>query len=427
MHPVAVVEGSAPVGRRLAGSQRRKRSALKSRGRVNSRPFKQRGCKVHVEGDFIRHRTGPNACRPTHQEGNANAFLVHETLVVPAVVAEKEPVVGRVNHDRVVPEARGIQPCQNAADVFVNGIHATIVVAHIGLVVRLQTRLARQVVRRGFGQVILEVHAVDTGCGHERSRRPVRKVVPQGQRFGQLLQVAIQVARMRLEIVVRRLVAKVQKEGPVAFTGVQPRQGQIGQQIGHVAAVALLPAHFDGGRIPVSALHREDVPIVETSRVRRTAVSQMPLADHGRLVPGPLQPHAERALPVMVNHVVQGPDAGRVAVLAGHDRSAGRSADGVRAEAAVQPQPIRRQGIEVRRPVDPRAIGTNGGRSMVVGHDHNDVGAAHVRSVPQTLWVPGTSLSVDGGGVASPRNSSPGGAVPTAALVRSASRPRTCL
>ena len=66
------------------------------------------------------------------------------------------------------------------------------------------------------------------------------------------------------------------------------------------------------------------------------------------------------------------------------------------------------------------------GRAGVVramaGADH-----WHCVSVPQTLWVPGTSLSVDGDGVASPRNSSPGGAVPTAVPVRSASRARTSL
>ena len=39
----------------------------------------------------------------------------------------------------------------------------------------------------------------------------------------------------------------------------------------------------------------------------------------------------------------------------------------------------------------------------------------------------GDSLSVDGGSVARPRNSSPGGAVPTVVLVRSASRARTSL
>ena len=71
--------------------------------------------------------------------------------------------------------------------------------------------------------------------------------------------------------------------------------------------------------IPVVALARNDVPVVEVLRVGSPAVAHVPLADHRGAVAGVTQLRDERRL-AGVDRREQGEDTVDVAVGAGEDR-----------------------------------------------------------------------------------------------------------
>ena len=62
-----------------------------------------------------------------------------------------------------------------------------------------------------------------------------------------------------------------------------------------------------------------------------------------------------------------------MAVLAGQDAGPAGRADRVDAEAGVQPHALAGDAVEIRRLVDPAAVGADGVCRMVVGHDEQDV------------------------------------------------------
>ena len=62
------------------------------------------------------------------------ALLVHEALVEPAVLAEEEALVGRVDDDRVVGEPFRVEAVEQPADVLVDRCHAAQVILHVELV-----------------------------------------------------------------------------------------------------------------------------------------------------------------------------------------------------------------------------------------------------------------------------------------------------
>src|SRR5439155_3635142 len=102
----------------------------------------------------------------------------------------------------------------------------------------------------------------------------------------------------------------------------QEIDGEVRDQIGDIALMLFLLAHFDQEWVMINALAREDVPIIEPGRV----AEQMPFPDHPRLVSGGLQIFGQRGL-AAVESVEHG-DASEVAVFAGENSGTTGRADG---------------------------------------------------------------------------------------------------
>src|SRR5205807_8097511 len=100
--------------------------------------------------------SGVNDARVTHQERHPDRFLVHQTLVKPAVVAQEKALVGSINHDRVLRQTLGIQIIEHSADVVVQALDA----AQIVLDVILVTPLAESVSLKVRGDITLQVGLV---------------------------------------------------------------------------------------------------------------------------------------------------------------------------------------------------------------------------------------------------------------------------
>src|SRR3972149_6472933 len=80
------------------------------------RSGRERRREVHVERQAFRAGGGTHERRPAHEQGYSQALFVHEALVVEAVVAEEEPLVGRVDDDRVALEAASLQEVGQASE-----------------------------------------------------------------------------------------------------------------------------------------------------------------------------------------------------------------------------------------------------------------------------------------------------------------------
>ena len=239
VHPVAVVHGGAPVRGRGALQQRAERAALHVVGNRHPRVIEKGLREVDVEDHVGVDGARPHRARVAHDERHAQRLLVHEALVVPAVVAEKEPLVGGVDDDGVVGDPLGVEVVQQPPDALVDRVHAAQVVLDVALVEPALALGGRGEPHRlaagggegigtgaeaalrmaGIGRRDLHVAghevAFDPHLGGRRGARPVRVVVVEGLRVGDLLvRVAVRVPRMRVPRPVRRLVVAHQQERP---------------------------------------------------------------------------------------------------------------------------------------------------------------------------------------------------------------------
>ena len=146
---------------------------------------------------------------------------------------------------------------------------------------------------------------------------------------------------------VRRLVMTEQGERLVA-DAVEEVETIVGDEIGDVSA-----AFDDGVRsglqhdgVVVVALAGEHSPIVETGRVVRRTMAEVPLAEQRRLVAGGLQRLRKRPQRVVQQGVERG-HAVHVVVRAGEDGGTARRADRVGAEHGVEAHPPVGDAIDV--------------------------------------------------------------------------------
>ena len=365
VQPVAVVHALWPVGGRLAPQDGPNASALHVLGDRHAGVVQERLGEVDVHDDGVAGRARLDLTRVADEEWHPQRFLVHEPLVEHPVLAEVEPLVGRVDHDRILREALGVEVVQHAFEVVVDGRHAAKVALDVDLVALLDACLARQPL--GLSAVRGVTHADLLRDAFDRLAA-VAVIVEQRRRFGDVgVLVHLGVLLVVLEHVVRGFVVVHEAERLVLRPLFEKLQRHVGDDVGDVALVLAPLAHFGHIGVEVLALPGQDVPVVEPRRL----APQMPLAHHPRVVSRLLQQFRERLLRAV--EPVEPTAPVLVAVLARGDcRAAGRT-DRVRAEAVVQPHALGRQAIDVRRLVDPAAVAADGRRGVVVGHDEQDV------------------------------------------------------
>src|SRR6185369_6840275 len=148
----------------------------------------------------------------------------------------------------------------------------------------------------------------------------------------------------------------------------QEVHGFVRDDISGVAGKGFPFAHLDEGGIVVNALPRQDGPVIKTLRV----ALQMPFADHAGVITGALQFPGD--IPLTAVELIEDRDAIAVGVFSGENARAAWGADGVDGKTAVEAHAVPGQSVEVRRLVDFAAVGADGVRGVVVGHDEDNVG-----------------------------------------------------
>ena len=90
-------------------------------------------------------RPRPDEPRPAHEQGSAERLLEDPALVEPAVLAQVEALVGRVDDDGVVGQPLVVEELQQAADPLVDGLDAAEVVVEVAVVLPAHEVLALEI------------------------------------------------------------------------------------------------------------------------------------------------------------------------------------------------------------------------------------------------------------------------------------------
>ena len=383
----AVVSGLAErlVGRAAGAQQRQHRLALQIGGDRGSRCFKKCRREVEVLHQFGRDAACGRDPGPAHEEGHAKALLVHPAFVEPAVLAEEPTLVAGVDDQSVVGDGEAVELGKKRANRVVDALGGAQIVLGVTLklprgesarvhradrggksvIFRRVTRVHRlagsqRKAGKLGGHPLIERVGLDPGHGgrggidemqlagrdlevvvpgkvarnlhllHRAGHAATGVVVEQRRRLGDLDAVEqLVVARLRHPVSVRRLVVNQQRERLPALLGprrqrVEPLDGLVVNDVGHMTFALGLHAIDDEGRIPVVTLANEHIPMIEPGWI----ALKMPLADDLGAVARGLQKLGESLLRA-IELVLIGDESVDVTVLAGQHHRARRAADGV--------------------------------------------------------------------------------------------------
>ena len=98
---VVVVNRVAPITRGLARHEAQQRISLDVRGHSLARQLQERRRVVDVLNQLWHARARGDSSRPARHKRHFQRLLVHPALVVPAVLAQVEALVGAVDDERI--------------------------------------------------------------------------------------------------------------------------------------------------------------------------------------------------------------------------------------------------------------------------------------------------------------------------------------
>ena len=134
VHPVAIIHRCLPSFWGFAVEQGAHARSLEGFGDVDARVVEKGGGKVGVEDHVGVDTAGFDFFGIADDEGHAQRFFVHKTLVIPAVIAQEKALVRCVNDDGVVGEAFFVEIVEHAPDIVVDRGHTAQVVFYVALV-----------------------------------------------------------------------------------------------------------------------------------------------------------------------------------------------------------------------------------------------------------------------------------------------------
>ena len=323
---------------------------------------------------MLVHRARLRLSRPSHQQRGPQGFLIHEALVEPAVFAKEKPLVGGVDHHRVLLQSGCFQVVEQGADRIIQRPDAGEVVRHVALVLPAHHVVAlRTLLEHARADLIVDlvpllsllgVHAVLAKGDHlivegQVHGHPQGHVLGVGRRAAALvvikevLRLRVMLAGVFLQVLdrgqpesMRRLVLDHQHERLFLVPSVlEPGDGFFNDGLGYVftrLSRRLAGRSFEL-RCVVGSLAGEHVPEVEALGLG----SEMPFSDESGLVAALLQELREGLL-VTIEHMVVFEEAIQMGVLAGLDNGPAGPAQGVGDEAVVKPDPFAGYPVEVR-------------------------------------------------------------------------------
>ena len=327
VHPVPVIRHLLPVSRRSPFKQSSYRPALHIRRRAYRSEVAERGSEIHVRDDVVADTTGFYESRVADQQGHLEALLVHEAFVEPAVLAQKESLVTRVDYDGILVETGRREVGEQASDVVIDTLDRAQVPLHVALVLEVGEfggclegeDFQRFFIHETHGSYVLwsrdfAVDDVEDVCHFLADFLPSaiylyepEVEVSQIFRYAHLgyfcgtgtmfvvvaevlgnfdLVVAVEVFVLLIAFpaAMRRLVMTHCEERFLRIPRVDEINTLIRDYICDIAVDSLNARGQDEVRIPVLALVGDDGPVVETSRFVSFTFAEVPFTYHSRLV-----------------------------------------------------------------------------------------------------------------------------------------------
>ena len=115
-----VVEAVAPVVGGVAFEDGDQASALHIIGDRNAGGVEERFGEVEVGDDILVDRAGLGDAGPADEERGLEGLLVHPAFIEPAMLAQVPALVGGIDNNGVVGEARFIKVIEHTADVLIH-------------------------------------------------------------------------------------------------------------------------------------------------------------------------------------------------------------------------------------------------------------------------------------------------------------------
>ena len=328
------------------------------------------------------------------------------------MLAEQHALIAGVDNDGVLQQVVILQVVDDTLQVVVDALDAAQVLPDVQLIGVMRNFSVGKVVPAGKsldlppvvpGQVAFrplgrDRRAYDAdervvlSAGRNRAEMRAGLIV-EINRLGNVRVLEIVLVPLGVDKHVVRRLEMVHEEERLALVAavIQPVEGDIRKHVGRMSfciddldisrqrtvetnsphGASLAGVHYGIHVSSLAGYHREVVEVL-----RR--ILEVPLADDGGGVSGLL--HFPRQVILLARQrAVQVIHAVAVRVLPRHDACPARRADGVRAEGVVEHHALAGKRIEIRRRIElrqPKAVGADGSRAMVVGHDEKDVGPA---------------------------------------------------
>ena len=299
--------------------------------------------------------------------------------------AEKETLVGGVNHDGIRSEARFVEVVEDFAQIVVDPFHAAKIALHVFLVNE------PALLGTGFhgldrrGELGVDRTSPDLLRRLIDGGRTARTTVHEVVRFGNLdVGEVVGVAmRMHPEIV-RRFVVQHIEEGPVRIAHLlEPIERLLRDDVVCVPPLVggFLSLHYNPGRIRVAHLDELGVVIPALAGQHRPMIEslwigfQVILPDKTGLITVRLHVFGQGRLALIEPRKLI--DAVQVGILAGHDRRPARCADRIDHKGLRETHPFGGEPVQIRGRrhfCQTPAIRADRVRGMVVRHDEENVG-----------------------------------------------------
>src|SRR5579862_2955680 len=336
---VVLVQPVGAPGCIRVGRESHEGLALEVRWRLDADEVEQRRCDVEIEGHPLRARSGPDAWRIADHQRDSDRGLVHQSLVVEAVLTKEKAVIRAPYDDRVIEQRLLFEHRQHLPDVLVIGLDPAIMVLH-----QLLER-ARRIALQELGPDLVE--RLDDPAGLPRV---TRQVFVETHRLRDRYTVElVHHAQRPVERCVGRVEPKEQTKRCLAPLR-EPGHGIARQKIIDVLVVLawraeLPPESLDDHRIEVVRLTGESEVVVPV--MIHEGAFNMGLADEGDLVARVTDEvrddgEAPRNLAVLI---VDRP--GRVRVEAAQYRGASRQAQRIDAEGILEYGAIAPDAVDV--------------------------------------------------------------------------------
>ena len=91
---LVIIKTLSPILGRIAFEDGDEADALHVRGHISAGDLQKRRAEIQVRYEIVVFRIWFDHARPAHQQRRLEAFLVHPTLVIPAVLTEVPALIG---------------------------------------------------------------------------------------------------------------------------------------------------------------------------------------------------------------------------------------------------------------------------------------------------------------------------------------------